>query len=159
MEYYYEIIDLFRLVDSVMQEHITLDYLFRGMKPGLLGKISVLNSRACAGWLQFIKLHSEASEMANQAEWSVANLGADRQKKAVGLAEKTIVKEDAQSEDLLKVLMELIKQKRAELEEMKVRASSRSGGRRRPPGNRTLDGIPICFKCRKSGHSCRYCLE
>ena len=82
VEYYYEIIDLCRIVDPLMPEGTKLDYLFRGLKPSLLEKIWVKNPRTCAQLLTEIKLHTEAAEMANQEEWSVSVLGTEKASKA-----------------------------------------------------------------------------
>lgn len=118
VDYYYEIIDLCRLVDPAMPEATKLDYLFRGMEPSLLEKIWVSTPRTCAALLQLIKLHSEASEMANQAGWSVAVLGTERQKqKIVRCTQKASEKGGTPSEDPVERLMELMNKCELEVEE------------------------------------------
>lgn len=58
VEYYYEVIDLCRMVDHEMPEAMKLDYLFRGKKLSLVEKIWIKNPRTCAQLLAEIKLHT-----------------------------------------------------------------------------------------------------
>ncbi|KZS06277.1 Uncharacterized protein APZ42_030324 [Daphnia magna] len=61
-------------VDPGMTEEVKVDYLFRGVKPTLVGKIRVTSPRTTAEFLTAVQLHTEASELAIRPEWVVSVL-------------------------------------------------------------------------------------
>ena len=67
--YYYDVIDLCRSVNPNMSEETKLEYLYRGLKSSLLEKIYPLRPRTCAEFLALVKIHTEASMIANRKGW------------------------------------------------------------------------------------------
>jgi hypothetical protein len=68
--YYYDILDLCRVVNSAMPEAAKLEHLFRGLKPSLLEKIYPLKPGTCAEFLASVKIYAEAVVLANRRTWS-----------------------------------------------------------------------------------------
>ena len=58
-----------------MTEEAKVDYLFRGLKLILVEKIWVTSPRTAAEFLTALKLHTEASELAERPDWAVSVLG------------------------------------------------------------------------------------
>lgn len=63
-----------------MSEEAKVDYLFRGLKPTLVEKIWVASPTTTAEFLTALKLHTEASELANRPDWAVSILGPEKNK-------------------------------------------------------------------------------
>ncbi|EFX69465.1 hypothetical protein DAPPUDRAFT_228655 [Daphnia pulex] len=170
-EYYYEIINLCRLMDPNMSEEAKLHHLYEGLKPTLVEKIWVLQPKTCADFLAAVRRHTEAAELACNKGWAVHMLAEEKEKEeearvaAVGRDQQA----DRNSEDpTIKQLLEVVQQLQGEIVSMKKqgrrrersRADSRTtanqSGQPAPPG-RTTDGRPICFYCKGEGHIKRYC--
>lgn len=58
VEYYYDMVDLCRIVDPPMLEPVKLDYLFGGFKPTLLKKIWVRYPQTSGQLVAVNKLHT-----------------------------------------------------------------------------------------------------
>ncbi|KZS02316.1 Uncharacterized protein APZ42_000692, partial [Daphnia magna] len=72
VRYYYEILNLCRLVDSNTLEAHRLEHLFRGFRPALLRKISPLKPKTCEEFLTLAKAYTEASLMSEARGWKDA---------------------------------------------------------------------------------------
>lgn len=148
IEYFYDIIDLCRRVDPRMSEEAKIDYLFRGLKPTLVEKIWVTSPTTTAEFLAALKLHKEATELANRPDWAVSVLGPERDK---------LPMRPEQKEDLR--LRDLVLELKAETADMK-RASRPPipwVGKEKPRPSITTDGRPICHTCGRAGKIARYC--
>jgi co-chaperonin GroES (HSP10) len=170
-EYYYEIINLCRLMDPNMSEEAKLHHLYEGLKPTLVEKIWVLQPKTCADFLAAVRRHTEATELACNKGWAVHMLAEEKEKEeearvaAVGRDQQT----DRNNEDpTIKQLLEVVQQLQGEIISMKKqgrkrdrsradnRTTTNQSGQSAPPG-RTADGRPICFYCKGEGHIKRYC--
>ncbi|KZR96099.1 Uncharacterized protein APZ42_009757, partial [Daphnia magna] len=111
--------------------------------------------KTSAEFLAALKLHSEASELANRPDWAISVLGA-----AKGGAPP---QKDARDE-----LRDLVLELKAELAELKrvgksTGSTTKREGVRSPQSSvsfasRTADGKPICHRCGKAGHIARFCM-
>ena len=72
--YYYDVLDLCRIVNPVMTDANKLEYLFRGLKPSLLEKNYPLRPQTFQDFLADVKIHTEAAVMANRRDWTKALL-------------------------------------------------------------------------------------
>ena len=68
--YYYDILDLCRIVDPAMSEANRLEYLYRGLRPSLLEKVYPMRPLTVADFLSAVKVHTEAALMAHRHDWS-----------------------------------------------------------------------------------------
>ena len=68
--YYYDVLSLCRSVNPNMSETTKLEYLYRGLKASLLEKIYPLKPRTCAEFMAQVKIHTEASMIANRKGWT-----------------------------------------------------------------------------------------
>ncbi|KZS05277.1 TE: Gypsy retrotransposon integrase 1-like protein [Daphnia magna] len=69
IRYYYEILNLCRLVDPNMSETHQLEHLFRGIQPTLFRKIYPLKPKTCEEFLALAKFYTEASLMSDTRGW------------------------------------------------------------------------------------------
>jgi len=69
-KYYYDVLSLRRSVNLNMSEETKLEYLYRGLKSSLLEKIYPLRPKTCAELLAQVKIHTEATMIANRKGWS-----------------------------------------------------------------------------------------
>jgi hypothetical protein len=121
-EYYYEIINLCRLMDPNMSEEAKLHHLYEGLKPTLVEKIWVLQPKTCANFLAAVRRHTEAAELACNKGWAVHMLVEEKEKEeearvaAVGRDQQT----DRNNEDpTIKQLLEVVQQLQGEIISMK----------------------------------------
>ncbi|KZS03803.1 Uncharacterized protein APZ42_033383 [Daphnia magna] len=75
IEYFYDILDLCRIVDPNMTEATKLAHLWRGLKPSLLEKLWSLKSNSCDEFHQEIKRYQEMTSRARHEEWSMGVVG------------------------------------------------------------------------------------
>ena len=48
IEYYYEVLNLCRIINPTMSEAVKFENLFRGLHPNLLKKVYLMKPRTCA---------------------------------------------------------------------------------------------------------------
>jgi transposase InsO family protein len=173
--YFYDVLDLCRLVDPTMTEDTKLEYLFRGLRPTLVEKIYPLQPVTCAEFLGHVKVFEQAADMANRREWVTAQLNPALPGKSTShavnyctpatnaIAAVTMGQPDPTNEILrtLKMLQETQQKMQQELTQLNTKVNAR---RSNPPGtdgnrpySRTSDGRPICNYCNKIGHMERFC--
>jgi hypothetical protein len=73
--YYYDVIDLCRVVDPTMSEATKVDYLFGGLRPSLVEKLYPLQPKTCEEFLEAAKRFTDAKLLANRRNWPDAVLG------------------------------------------------------------------------------------
>jgi hypothetical protein len=66
-EYYYEVMNLCRLMDPNMTEAAKIHHLYQGLKRTLVEKIWVLQPKTCAEFLATIRRHTEATDRTTRA--------------------------------------------------------------------------------------------
>ncbi|KZR96831.1 Uncharacterized protein APZ42_008615, partial [Daphnia magna] len=64
--YFYDIINMCRIVNPTMSQEQQLQHLYRGLKPTLLQKIYPLQPASTTEFLDVAKLHAEASSLVNR---------------------------------------------------------------------------------------------
>jgi hypothetical protein len=170
-EYYYEVINLCRLVDPNMPEAAKIHHLYQGLKPTLVEKIWVLQPQTCAEFLAAVRRHTKVAEMACNQGWAVQMMTTEKEKEdavRAAFAGNTPAKSIKEEEPSMGQLIEVMKQMQAEIASLKKRPGGK--GYNRSSGNgtgnnngqttapsRTADGRPICFRCKGEGHIKRYC--
>ena len=82
MDYYYDVVNLCRLIDVNMPESMKLSHLFRGLQPDLMKKIWIKRPPTCAQFLSELKIHAEVEELANPVGHTVAVLCVEGKKVA-----------------------------------------------------------------------------
>ena len=170
-EYYYEVINLCRLMDPNMTEEAKLHHLYEGLKPTLVEKIWVLQPKTCADFLTAVRRHTEAAELACNKGWAVHMLAEEREREEetrVAAASREQHTHRSDEEPSLKQLLEVVQQLQGEIVAMKKRGGRKERNRtdsettqyRNGPTTtpqRTADGRPICFYCKGEGHIKKYC--
>jgi hypothetical protein len=172
--YFYDVLDLCRLVDGNMADLTKIEYLFRGLRPTLVEKIYPCRPQTCADFLALVKVYEEAANMANRRDWVSAQLP----RAGAGVFTPPVVPPNAtlatvaavttsQPEpmtEVLKVLKSLqeaqvrMQQELTQLNtKVHARRSNPPGADGNRPNNRTADGKPICNSCGKIGHVARFC--
>ncbi|KAK4006366.1 hypothetical protein OUZ56_011520 [Daphnia magna] len=133
-EYYYEIMNLCRLVNPAMTEE---EYLFNGSRPTLVEKVWVMQPKTSADFLAVMRLHTEAAELVSQREWAVHMMATEKER------------EEAQTK--AGEVVELWKrQGRGDKNRVNVGAANYQHNDRAAL-SRTADGKPICFYCKEAG--------
>lgn len=118
--YYYDILNLCRLVNPTMTEVSKLDYLFRGLKSSLLEKVYPMKPKNCKEFLEFMKSHSEASMMANRKSWSASVLASEKNTTALAVANVTTRDQPtttAVRDEIIKILKEVHQMIQTEMKE------------------------------------------
>ncbi|KZS02356.1 Uncharacterized protein APZ42_000633, partial [Daphnia magna] len=95
IRYYYEILNLCRLVDPNMSETNRLEHLFRGLRPTLFRKIYPLKPKTCEEFLALAKPYTEASLMSDTRGWK--DTTAEQQKPHEQLPNLALVYPDQQA--------------------------------------------------------------
>ena len=165
VEYYYDVVNLCRLVDPQMTEARKLGHLFDGLRPTLIERIYLTQPKTCEEFLKAARLLSEAAEVVGQGSWAVNLLAEEKEKQLQAMAAGTEKKEEAGETPTLQQLMAVMQQMQGELVALK-----RKQGRNRQNGqnggaqggaatgpSRSADGKPICFNCQEVGHIRRNC--
>jgi hypothetical protein len=71
VEYYYDIVNLCRLVDPYTSEALKLGHLFDGLRPTFVERIWMAQPKTCEEFLTTAKLLLEVAEVVGQGSWSV----------------------------------------------------------------------------------------
>jgi hypothetical protein len=80
VEYYYDVVNLCRLVDPQMAEARKLGHLFDGLRPTLIEIIWMTQPKTCEEFLTAARLLSEAAEVVGQGSWAVNLLAEEKEK-------------------------------------------------------------------------------
>ncbi|KZS21181.1 Uncharacterized protein APZ42_011952 [Daphnia magna] len=75
IEYFYDILDLYRRVEPNMTKATKLAHLWKGLKPSLLEKLWSLKPNSCDEFLQEIKWYQEMTSRTRQEEWAIGGVG------------------------------------------------------------------------------------
>ncbi|KZS06701.1 Uncharacterized protein APZ42_029752 [Daphnia magna] len=105
VRYYYEILNLCRLVDSNTLEAHRLEHLFRGFRPTLLRKLYPLKPKTCEEFLTLAKAYTEASIISEARGWKDAAM--EPQKPLEQAPNLSVVYPDQQTE-FMKSMREFI---------------------------------------------------
>ncbi|KZS10306.1 Uncharacterized protein APZ42_025260 [Daphnia magna] len=165
--YYYDILHMCHVVDPKMTQAQQLEHLYRGLRPSLLEKIYPLRPASCSKFLELVKIHSEATMLANRRAWSEAVLPLNNSqdgttqvafvRAAGGNNTPPIQRNTSDMERMLKELQESVQElKQQQWQKGKPQAKQVSWGSSERV-NRTLNGKPVCNFCAKGGHIARYC--
>ena len=167
--YYYDILDLCRVVNQNMSEINKLQYLYRGLKPSLLEKIYPLKLTTCVDFLAAAKVHAEAALMANRRNWSESVLSPSTPSdySAPIAFVRSEESNNSNHAELLKIVKDLqkvnskeFKELRESIELLKKQDLKKSVSWERTDSSpRSSRGTPTCFKCEKSGHIARFCFS
>jgi hypothetical protein len=166
--YYYDVIDLCRVVDPTMAEATKVDYLFGGLRPSLVQKFYPLQPKTSEEFLEVVKRFTDAKLLANRRSWPDAVLGMT----ATGQADvpvefiRTYPKPTPSAADT--ELWKVIKELQGAVENLKSQATPPL----KRPGNdktvtlgesernyRTNNGVLRCYCCNGTGHMARNCWE
>lgn len=74
-DYFYDVLDLCRVVYPQMSEKQKLDHLYRGLKPSLMERLWMFKPATCDEFLVEAKRYQEATFMSDQREWALAMMG------------------------------------------------------------------------------------
>ena len=166
-DYYYDMLDLCRIVNRSMREREKIDHLFRGLRPELIEKLWGLRPKTYAEFLRQAQSYQEmlCRVASRRGEWPVAVAQCEEgQEKISRSMEKPKTKAGKKSEDppesgtLLERFEKLEKLFESVLTKMQGQGERRKPFPRRDgKPDRTPDGKPICFKCNVAGHIGRHC--
>jgi hypothetical protein len=81
-EYYYEVMNLCRLMDPNMTEAAKIHHLYQGLKRTLVERYGSSNRRPVQ-FLATIRRHTEAADIAQNQGWAVHTLAADKEEARV----------------------------------------------------------------------------
>ena len=155
--YYYDVIDLCRSVNPTMPEAQKLENLFRGLRPTLLEKIYPLRPKTCVEFLAAVKIHTEASMMANRKGWTATIMNEAKEKQMIAAAtyqeHSATAGNQGELWKALKELQEKIKNMQTTAKPENNSASSKK------EGGRSATGKPKCYFCHKVGHIARKCFK
>jgi hypothetical protein len=107
-EYYYEVMNLCRLMDTNMTEAAKIHHLYQGLKRTLVEKIWVLQPKTCAEFLATIRRHTEATDIAQNQGWAVHTLATDKEEARVAAIGREQQPNKAEEEPSLKQLLEVV---------------------------------------------------
>jgi hypothetical protein len=166
-EYYYEVMNLCRLIDPNMTEAAKIHHLYQGLKRTLVEKIWVLQPKTCE-FLATIRRHTEATDIAQNQGWAVHTLATDKEEARVAAISREQQSNKTKETPSLKQLLEVVQQLQGEIIAMKKRPPRRDRPDNKGPQyntqnnqtttpQKTADGRPICFYCKEDGHIKRYC--
>ena len=116
VEYYYDIVNLCRLVDPQMSVARKLGHLFDGLRPTLVEKIWMTQPKTCEEFLTAAKLLSEAAEVVGQGSWAVNLLAEEKEKQLQALASVMEKQGEAESTPTLRQLVFKLAARVADLE-------------------------------------------
>ena len=147
--YFYDVLDLCRVVDPIMPESMKLDYLFLGLKPTLLEKLYPLRLRTTAEFFSMGKVHAEATTLANRRDWAVAALSSEETEPSYNrsvMAMGEMIPQTKATSPNYAELLKIVTGIQGELDILRAKATgpARSVGYR--PDSRE------CFQCKKTGH-------
>ena len=89
VEYYYDVMNLCRLVDPQMAEARKLGHLFDRLRPTLVERIWMTQPISCEEFLTAARLLSEAAELVGQGSWAVNLLAEEKEKQLQAMAAGT----------------------------------------------------------------------
>lgn len=75
IDYYYDILNMCRMLDENMSEERKKDYLYQGLKKSLFTEIYKRQPATCSDFLALLKLHVEASALAQPGGSRVGLVG------------------------------------------------------------------------------------
>ena len=99
--YYYDVLNICRLVNPAMTEEQKLEHLYRGLKPSILEKVFPESPANSADFLAAIKRHALAAQMANRRNWSISVLTGEKKPEVIPAKEVAPSKD---FKDLIKVI-------------------------------------------------------
>lgn len=105
--YYYDVLNLCRMVNPAMAEKSRLDYLFHGLEPSLSEKVYPMKPRDCKEFLEFLKPYSETAMTANTKSWSASVPDQAQDKAALTVAK--VETDDSQTTTSRNGIMEVLK--------------------------------------------------
>ncbi|KZS19609.1 Uncharacterized protein APZ42_013879 [Daphnia magna] len=163
VSYFYDIVNMCRLVNPNMSQEQQLEYLYRGLKPSLLQKIYPQKPASTADFLDLAKLHMEATMLANQKVWSQSILAVSKEPTLSNAGNNT--QPAAMTPEIVSILQQLnhtIKQLQLSSGPTNHSAPSRPRqGHWNGSGKngRTTEGRYICGFCSKVGHLDYRCFQ
>lgn len=163
VSYFYDIVNMCRLVNPNMSQEQQLEYLYRGLKPSLLQKIYPQKPASTADFLDLAKLHMEATMLANQKVWSQSILAVSKEPTLSNAGNNP--QPAAMTPEIVSILQQLnhtIKQLQLSSGPTNHSAPSRPRqGHWNGSGKngRTTEGRYICGFCSKVGHLDYRCFQ
>ena len=137
LSYYYDVMNLCRVINPNMSERNKLDYLYQGLKRSLFTSIYTERPETCAKFLELLKLHTEAGDIARKKGMFVGVLSAEEKEGTSSLINPTI-----------EGLMNEIKDLKSQLSRLEQEDET----------NETdMDETYVCFGCGQPGHIKRFC--
>ncbi|XP_045034364.1 uncharacterized protein LOC123475563 [Daphnia magna] len=166
--YYYDVIDLCRVVDPTMAEATKVDYLFWGLRPSLVEKLYPLQPKTGEEFLEAAKRFTDAKLLANRRNWPDAVLGVAATRVADVPIDfiRTLPKPAPTVADT--ELWKVIKELQGAVESLKIQATPPP---QRPGNEKTVtwgeseriyrnnNGVLKCYCCNGTGHMARNCWE
>ncbi|XP_045023372.1 uncharacterized protein LOC123467567 [Daphnia magna] len=166
--YYYDVIDLCRVVDPTMAEATKVDYLFGGLRPSLVEKLYPLQPKTGEEFLEAAKRFTDAKLLANRRNWPDAVLGVAATRVADVPIDfiRTLPKPAPTVADT--ELWKVIKELQGAVESLKIQATPPP---KRPGNEKTVtwgeseriyrnnNGVLKCYCCNGTGHMARNCWE
>ncbi len=137
LSYYYDVMNLCRVINPNMSERNKLDYLYQGLKRSLFTSIYTARPETCAKFLELLKLHTEAGDIARKKGVFVGVLSAEEKEGTSSLINTTI-------ESLMKEIRDL----KSQLSRIQHKNKTNED---------ELDEPFVCFGCGQPGHIMRFC--
>ena len=177
LAYYYDIMNMCRILDPNMNENTKLDHLYQGLKRSIFTSVCIQKPETCERFLKLIKLHAEAGDMTRKNNSRVGMVLADEDPTEEGTPSDQLTSDllafigsrhkykipQTQPKPTWDSLLNEIKELKEALAEATGNVVSTVNDRE---GNgipsaekmsRTSDGKPICYGCNQPGHIKKFC--
>ncbi|EFX72047.1 hypothetical protein DAPPUDRAFT_111167 [Daphnia pulex] len=159
VSYFYDIVNICRMVNPAMSQEQQLQYLYRGLKPTLFAKIYPLQPPTTVDFLELAKLHAEASILVNNKVLSQSLLAVSQEQPPT-TSQTTTLTDSVQTNLVTQFagILNQLNQTMQGLQRPQNFISSGQIGQRQNNWNlsgrnkKTAEGRYICGFCNRIGH-------
>ena len=163
-QYYYDMLRLCQKMNPRMDDMEKMTHIMRGLKPGMLEKVLVLEPKDCLDLLGKLRSIEEAEFLGSKRQNYNLLLSTESPKESPHGSNSRNSEPVSRSTEVVSSAIESKVDKLCELMLNLLAKNNNQNNYRRNNGNyyqrkpsRTVDGRPICYNCDKPGHVARAC--